>query len=395
MKLNTKILVVALAAIGLLSCSKNNDDPKYNGEVDVTVKIESVVSRAVVDPTEDEYQTKIKEAYAYVVDANGTVMASGKFTEGELTSGKTFAGLTSNVKDVFVIANWPSSYESTLTSIGKGSVLNGITLSMADLEPEYDDDDTDDPDDIDTHGVKYATLYNVSSTTAKANVGEDNETWTIEATLAPVVTRFEIGQVSGTAEISVEQGYSNIISYTLSGIYMNNVYPSVKLGAKTVLTHTGDKLTGTFDQTTVFPLTRPSWSFDSYDDEFEEDRTYSPIDESAELWAYHVAPIDASVAANKDDVPQIILHLTDVYFGETEAGKYKSDLTNLYVPVNGFKNKATNTTIKEFNRGEVYKIEDLEFNMTHVKPDVDPSDITVIAKVKVQGWKVNTVLPEF
>lgn len=391
MKLNKKILITAFAAIGLLACSKNNDGPKSNGEVDVTVTIESVVSRAVVDPTVDEYQTKIKEAYAYVVDFNGTVMASGKFTDGERT--KTFTGLTSNVKDVFVIANWPSTF--TPSSIGNGNVLNDITLSMADLKPEYDDDDADDPDDLDTHGVKYATLYNVSSTTpAKTDVGGDNETWTFDITLAPVVTRFEIGQVSGIAEISNDQKYSGLISYTLSGIYMNNVYQSVKLDAKTVLTHTGSKLVSTFNQT-EFPAAHPSWACDSYADEFEDGLTYSPVSESAELWAYHVAPINASVAANKDDTPQIILHLTDVYFGETEPGKYPSTLTNLYVPVNGFKDATSKTAIENFKRGEVYKILDLEFNSTHVKPDVDPSDITVIAKVKVQGWKVNTVLPEF
>lgn len=365
----------------MLACT-NGNGTEPDGKVDVTVKIETVITKADVGAVPTAYQTKIQKAYAYVVDFNGKVLASGLFESAEITGGKTFSDLTSEVTDVIVIANWPSTFDPT--SIANGSLLQNIELMMSNLLPAYDDSGEEDKD---THGVKYAALYNAAAATIDKTT--DTANWTAAINIAPVVTRFEIAEISGTAEISDTETYSGLLSYTLSGVYMNNVYTSVKLGANTIFATGATKLDEAFDETTTFPVAgRTAWSCDVFADEYEAGLTYGPTNG---VWAYHVAPVDASTDATK--TPQIVLHLTDVVFGTSAADSQASDFDNLYVPIVGFKDNSG--AITEFKRGNVYRIESLEFNRTHTKTDTDPSEITLTATVTVLGWEINTVNPIF
>lgn len=382
-----KFLATVLVAIGLFSCSKDESGPKSTERVNVTVKIETTVTKADVGAVKDNYTTKVKTAYAYVVDANDKILAGGLFEGIDFENGKTFTDLTTEVADVFVIANWPDGF--TPGSYGVGSVLGDIELTMDKLVPVYNDqdDDEDEDEDLDTHGVKYATLYNVSSKIDKEDEGTEDEVWTITATLASVVTRFEIAEISGVPDKELPENYLDIYTYTLSGVYMNNVYTSVKLGgAQTVLAPGATKHEKVYDQSTTFP-TEGDWSCDVFVDDYKGGLSYEPTNA---VWAYHVSPIDAS--SNDSEIPQIILHLTSVKYGDN-THSVSADPVNLYVPVVGFKNDKG--SIKKFERGNVYRIESLEFNRTHLKQDTNPSDISLIATVTVLEWTVNTVTPEF
>ena len=367
-----KFFIVVLLAFSVLSCVKSSDDG-FGGEKEITIqiKLSSVSSRAETGQVPTGYVSSIKTAYLYVVNRNGIIIAGETFSQNEIEAGSKIILTTDDAAEILIIANYPSTFNPAAASITSKPVLERTVFALSDLVPDPIEGDPEAADQ-NKHGVKYAMLYN-SATAAETNRvdSEGRPVWEGTVALAPVVTRFEIGGVSGTAPLSLDTEESGIVSFTLAGIYMNNVYPGLTLANGVTASET--KLSGeiTLPQTST-------WYGDVFDGIYTAEREYKTANGNA--WAFHLAPVNNGTA----DVPSLVLHLTDVVF-DVEDEELPSAVDNLYVVVKSYVDR-DGAPYTRFRRGYVYRIGSLVFNRSHIYNTSDPEGITFSAVVTPLPW---------
>jgi hypothetical protein len=373
MKFLFNVCAVLTAALIITSC-KTTDEPQATKAIDLTVKLLSPRTRADVAavPT-DGYQSYIQLAHMFVLDYQDNVIANAAFTGDEITAAVKTIATTTAAHDVLIVANFPSSFVPGDFSALTQTDIEAALFALDDLAPEV----TTETDGVtNDHGVKYAMMYNVEENSIVAPVA-DGDPYTVTVKIAPVVARIEIAQAAGTKAMGEDTGYP-IKSYTLSGVYLNNVYPSIKLSGYVTAAGTkieGEDLSG-----------RDAWNHDVLGGtEYEGDLTYTPANG---VWAYHIAPTDGAVA----DVPHIVLHLTDVIFDDGSAGGLASPITDLYVVVGAYKD-SNEANLTEFERGKIYKITSITFNEPNLVTTPDPADVNLTATVDIVGWEFVAITP--
>lgn len=377
MKLLNVLAAISITASVLFACNSSDEVGNTPGEP-MKLKIQlatPVATRADVAPIPtDPYPSVIDKVYYYVVNYQGDVLTHGAFLESEIGSPKTITTTTA-AHDVIIVANYPSSF--TAASYTSLSQIGAAVMSMADLAPATTVESDGNAND---HGVKYAMMYNVEANALVPNTdsgaGENDKKVTVK--IAPVAARIEIAGISGTATVPAELGFP-LKSFTLSGVYLNNIYPSITLdnyvtaaGTKIV----GEDLTG-----------RATWTYDGLGTAaYQGDVEYAPANG---VWAYHIAPV-SDVA----DLPQIVLHLTDVVYGDA-SNDVPATVADLYIVVRGYTlgTSGTGADVEAFVRGKVYKISDIEFNKQHLVTTPEPEESVVTATIQIEGWTFEPITP--
>jgi hypothetical protein len=346
----------------MAACNNSSDDKIGNEPQSITLVVKAAIpssngTRAEVAPMPDPFTSVIEDAYIYVVDYQGKVLVKSGLTAAEASAGKAITTTTA-AYDVLVVANYPASF--TAPTYTTRSEIESAAMNMSALDIAA-------PVAGNEHGSKFAMMYNVQATTIPAS-GDPRP---VTVTIAPVVARMEIAQVAG--DMTTADPGSPVATFTLAGVYMNNVYQSLTLANG--ITAGGGKLSGS-DLTT-----RPAWSFDAYTNEYGGALTYAA---TGGVWAYHFAPV-----SDPNDVPGVILHLKDVVYGDASTAP-----ADLYVAVKKYVD-GSDAPVTEFKRNHVYKISKLEFNHTHLSVTPQPTDINLTATVTVQGWTFVPITPEF
>lgn len=239
--------------------------------------------------------------------------------------------------------------------------------------------------------------------------------------LSPIVARMEIGQVTC---LNITPGIpisTDITSYKLSGVFINNVNQYVLLNATPYLNapvNIVNQANWATDWASYFtanpnfphyaggsPAAPGDWTANAfvnyctpvasglsfYPDGTNGATVIPPIVVPKQAWAYQVCPSTAPTSGQTTpvaDIPHIILKLTDVTYVNNPLGA-----TTLYVVVTKYKNAITNTNILEFKRGNVYRIENLLFNQTQATNMPYDNNISVTCTVTVKPWTINTINP--
>lgn len=357
---------VAFMMLAAVACSKDSGSGDVEDVRPVNLKVKfktgTPALRAETGPVTKDYVTEIEKAHAYVLDIQDRVIADAAFVDG--TTSKVIETTTA-AYTVLVVANYPDGFTST--SYGTRSAIENATINLSDLKPVSAVGDL--------HGVKHAMLYNYSDSNTDENTWDRSlaDEWDVSVKIAPVVTRFEIGEVSGTAKISDEITTSGLESFTLAGIFMNNTYETLNLKNNTTFAGTA------FNESNITNVS--DWAKDVFDD-FEDGLIYGPT--AGNVWAYHLPQVKASENVIVDNVypknPNIVLHLQDVVFDDG----IDADDADLYVVIRSY--AKSQTAVNEFLRGRVYQIPSIKFNKTHLAITPHPEDITLTVSVDVMEW---------
>lgn len=247
----------------------------------------------------------------------------------------------------------------------------------------------------------------------------NNYTATVE--ISPIVARVEVGQVTCQNAIIGSPVSTDITSYKLSGVFINNVNQYVRLDATPYLNapvNIVNQAGWSTDYATYFnnnvnfphyaggsPSAPNDWTANAYVDyctpisaglSFYPDATNGativpPIATPKPAWAYQVCPSTVPASGQTTpvgDIPHIILKLTEVQYVNNPLGP-----TTLYVVVSKYKDSVTNNNILEFKRGNVYRIDNLVFNQTQATGKPYDSNISVTCSVTVKPWVINSINP--
>lgn len=406
-----KILLMAVAAGALFACNKQEptDAENVKGENTVTLSIkQEVMSKGVTDQKGDPEYAVIGSAKIYFINASGTSVYQRELTATEVANltntsstagGKTIEinGVPSSATTLFFLANIQTSAGTGFPAVeGTGSAAARLRIDK--LQGD----------------AANVPMSGQSGAFAPAGVNQ----FTASVTITPLVARIELGQVT-CQSLSVS---SDITDYKLSGVFINNVRPYVLLSGAPYLvgapidikSQGGWGLSGWENYftpvNTVFPYyvggspTAPGdWGANAmvnyctpqgnpalifYPDATHGSTSTDPAD--TKVWAYQVCPSTTVLPTEAADVPHIILKLTEVDYVAPE-------LTNpvQYVTVTKYTNVNSGAAITGFQRGNVYRIENLTFSHVQATDKPYDKDIVVTATVSVAKWVVNFVEPDW
>lgn len=244
--------------------------------------------------------------------------------------------------------------------------------------------------------------------------------YTASVEISPIVARIEIGQVTCQNVIVGAPISTDITSYKLAGVFINNVNQYVRLDATPYLNspvNIVNQAAWATDYATYFtanpnfpyyaggsPSAPSDWTANAFADyctptaaglSFYPDATNGativPTVAPKPAWAFQVCPSTVPTSGQTTpvgDIPHIILKLTDVQYVANPLGA-----TTLYVVVSKYKNSVNDDNILEFKRGNVYRIDNLVFNQTQATNKPYDANITVTCSVTVKPWVINSINP--
>lgn len=402
-----KILFTALVASVMFSCNDKEIEGASNqdGTASVVSKLKQIDLTKGISPGKDntEYAV-IKSAVIYFIDALGNKVYQRELSAAEITAIKNtsttpggneieIAGIPNTSETLYFLANTKTVAEPLLPQI-TGTGATAARLRIDDLQGNA----------IYAPMAGQSDVFDlVTGTTTK---------FTTSVVISPIVSRIEVSKIS-CVEI-VPNAATSIVSYKLAGVFVNYTRPSVLIAGTPytsdipgdIRNQSGWGSTGwdtyfisnfIFPYYALTPATIPTgWKDNTFADyfnisssslEFYPSTTTGatstdPADGS--VWAYQVCP-----TATAADLPHLIFKLTDVdYKSNPDAAAVE------YLTVTKYKT-AGGDPITAFERGNVYRITDLEFTHENATPKPYEKNIIVTATVTVDPWVLNTMVPDW
>lgn len=412
-----KVLLTAVMASFLFACNTQDetDIDNVKGENTVTLTVnQAALTKSISNQIGDPEYAVIGSGKLYFIDASNNSIYQRELTAAEITAlantsttpgdkNVVITGVPNAAKTLYFMANIRTSAGTTYP------LVDGITSSDARLRIDKLQAD-----------VTHAPMSGLSS----AFVPAGSNQYTTSVTLTPIVARLELGQITcqnqnGAGQPAVS---ADITGYKLSGVFMNNVRQSVLLNAAPYLVGAPIDIKNQSAWTTAWatyfaptntafpyavggsPLAPTDWVANSMVDyctpqggaslSFYPDATYgststAPTGTPAKAWAYQVVPSTTVPPTSPADVPHLILKLTAVEYVDNPLG-----LTTQYVTITKYKDN-TNNPIKEFKRGNVYRISNLIFTHDETTNIPYEDNITVTATVTVEPWIINDINPDW
>lgn len=353
-----KFFAVALAALTMFSCSKDNiNDPEgpTNGK---TMEIKIAGSglkqgvRNVGTPQAAGYQTSISngkvDIYCFDGNQDGATLLYQTETvslKGDLAKGYigVAQGIPSTTKYVYVVANTTRSNDSA------GTTTLGDVKAMSKKTTDYQD-------------ISKTPMTNIEG----GNVEEDAQNsgkLIASVTLAPAMARIELKKVKGSGEIT---------EFNLVGVYLDNYYPSFTLNGAA-----DGMIVPPVTVGTTLPTNGQVWWYDIRNGSGALEYTANS-NANTEVWNYMIAP---------GQTPKIILKLSDVKIGGSSS-------TLNYVTVKSFKNTTDQSIISSFDRNMIYKIESISFDDTNITIDPNQESVELTVNVSIKAWTSTDITPD-
>lgn len=260
-----KIFLVALVAVTLFSCSKENSEAPEGGETkNVTLIIKSAksVDSRAAEEAGTAHKTPINDLTVYFLNSSGGVVTTASVPTEVINSGPLkFQGISGLAHQVFIVAN------TTLTDTKiTGSTLSALNESILDIT-NYQE------------GIDHVLMASVDTSPITAKGTEEGE-YQASVEIAPVVARLEIAKLTA---VPVKEGSTspNIASFTVANIYVNGYSETMKLGGEV-----SQPIQGTKNNFADTPLK------DEEIDITATDKVVVPTTPST-VWAYQLFPGNA------------------------------------------------------------------------------------------------------
>lgn len=381
MKMNFKnLMMTAILAVGLVSCSSDDDNVQGGGSGVVTKdpKNVSLTLKFGKNTTYADGNSAIgltpnlTDAKVYFADGDGVIVFQGAVAESE--SGPYVFRVPGSATNVYVVGN--TSTITTLPTVTIGSTtLSTVKQSLNNIEAQ-------------THPVTAVTLQGAGIIT-----GADGA-YTCGVTVSPAVSRIEIIQIEGAA--TATNGITiPLTSFQLDGIFINNTYSKLGLDYTTLPSVAGDIINfsqnnaAAFDGTYLASLR----DFNAAGLGVNASLVKNPV---GAVWGYQVFPLATATGTTIDEeaqskVPHVILRITN-----PRSDNYVYPSETMFLTVKKFVTDDENETeVTEFLEGKVYKISNIRFGGEHLsaRPEVSSSsEITVTVTVKT--WEEAAIKPE-
>lgn len=208
-----KNLLLALAAVTLFACNKENGESPANGEIKnvrLTIKSAEGVDTKATEDKGAEHKTPIQDLTAYFLNSGDGVVDTRTVTteESGIYEFKAVSGLATKV---FIVAN--TTLTTTNLTGSKLAELKANVLSITKYQTGID------------HVILSAA--DASLINPKSANEEDAGQYVATVTIAPVVARLEIAQLEA---ISAEDPIlEDITGFTVENIYVNGYDPNMPL----------------------------------------------------------------------------------------------------------------------------------------------------------------------
>lgn len=374
------LLAAAAATVFAPGCVKTNNGDAPEG-ARLVVKIEGAAAssetrsvEASASPTGTDVAPSLNKAYVYVIygeevygeEMDVTAAQDGGYVIG---NGKGPDGLQMyfpTSSQVYVLGNWPTGIApATLTSWEEIEAAVSAISYTASVNTNY----------------KIPAMANAGGVPLTlSNVDEAAHTAEVTVEISPLYSRMELKAIKGGP---------HMVSYDVTGVWVNNYFNGFTMAGKGVrVTSTGSENTpyvhasGSTDFSNVFGDTSTTgWSA------VGDPGAMTATAGTDRVWAYHVGA--GSVATLIVRLDKIKYYLDDGD-GNPDVDRGVMEKANPhYLVMSGY----SNLTSGEFERGYIYQIDALEFDIEDIgeKPVVG---VAITAKVKVNNWKVSALSPE-
>lgn len=407
------ILLTSLVSV-FFACNKEDEIenvPEVTGANSVTLSVrQEAFTKSIEDKKNNTDRALIGSAKIYFIDSLDVSVFQRQLTSSEITALSnpttkevTISGVPSSAKRLFFVANIKTDVFPSYPLI-EGTNKDDARLRLDRLQGN----------------TQYVPMSGISNVFQKTG----SNTYAASVEIKPLPSRLEIGKITSVNNSTSGVVNSDIKSYKLSGIFIDNVHPYVLLSALPYLNNPvsivnqagwlNSSWQSYFTGNAYFPyysggsLDIPSgWATNTFVQYctpqntgtiFYPDQTYGatttdPGSSSNLSWAFQVSPSTKPASGQTTpvaDLPHIILQLTNVvYQGDTDGP------TTLYVVVSKFKTNPGNVSVLQFDRGNVYRIEDLVFSQSQATSKPYDSNITVTCTVTVSPWTINLINPEW
>lgn len=409
-----KVTLLTVLVSSLLACTKEETvdsvpEPAATNSVTLSL-IQQSFTKGVTNQKGDAEYASVSSGKIYFLDSLNVSVLQRQLTSDEVatfnnptSSGTvTISGVPSSAKRLFFVANIKTDAGQVYPAV-EGTDSTNARLRMDRLQGD---------------------AVNVPMSGQSANfVNSSGFNYTASVAIEPIVARLEIGKITCQNNSGTSSAVSSdITSYKLAGVYINNVNPYVLLRATPYLNNpvnitgqsgwTGSGWDTYFTSNPNFPYfsggavdVPAGWAANTYVNYcapvdsglvFYPDATYgatiaAPSSGTPLSWAYQICPSSAlpdGQITPVADIPHIVLKLTNVKYVNNEDGK-----STLYVVVSKY--KEDNTTVKQFKRGHVYRISNLTFSQNMATNKPYDTNIQVTANVTVKPWVITMINPEW
>lgn len=365
-------LLITIAAIvfTFVSCSQDNSGTK-DETINLTVRITntSISGRAVEAPGTAVAAT-LTDGWIFLVSSTtGNVVRSVELNVGEALqsgagTGQIVTGVPSNAR-IYIVGNLPGAYPGNYDAIKNLATLSAIQNYVLNTEGQ------------DGRGHTGVTLANESGNAIPINHVSGATTASVSVNLSPLVGRLElvsavaVDYTTGAAAVNPNRTYT-ITGFTVTGVFADNYYEEFTLAG------VGDEL---FSQGTEFK------QFDGIGDEDSWGAVAgTAIPGNDNVWAYNLP-------AMTGNMPRLILRLENISASWSDSGG--SGTVNFagqirFVTVVSYRhNNVSGAAITAFERGNIYRINGVQFNINNLSFTPNPSeDVTVTTDVDVLDWNV-------
>lgn len=410
-----KTALLAVIASVLFACDDKEtvEEISVSGNNNVTLSVEQgAFTRGVNNQKGIAEYAVLGSGKLYFLDNAYTSIFQRQLTPAEVTtlanttatstSGTpvTISGVPSSAQYVYFMANIKTDVGQVFPAV-EGSTSADARLRLDRLQGN-------------AQNVPMSGLSSVFTQSSANN-------FTTSVEISPIVARIELGQVT-CQNVTVGSPIStDIVSYKLAGVFINNINQYVLLNGTPYLNapvNIVNQSGWATDYATYFtnnvnfphfaggsPTAPSDWTANAFVDYctpttsgliFYPDATTGstivpPVSVPRPAWAYQVCPSTVPASGQTTpvgDIPHIILKLTEVQYVNNPLGA-----TTLYVVVSKYKDATTNDNILEFKRGNVYRINNLVFNQNQATNKPYDTNISVTCSVTVKPWVINSINP--
>lgn len=376
MKTKFSFLATLVVALGLMSCSENNDLPVDTDNQSIYLKIgniESAQTRSEGTAVTEAEAVTLTDGYIYFITAqdgikewykiasSGTSDVANKvITTTDLKNGFKFSNVSGEVSKVYIVGN------PNLGS-GEATTMEGFkTLSELKAGVNISISSQNNVQDLTIVGEGGVTAVNTTQHPTAAVTDRQ-----AVVSLTPLCARIEVGAVKVIGTIT---------GYTLKGIYVNRFYANKTL-SNVFANLQNEESTDNFGVagTGVYSTYQTMCDQDTISIGNKISLTTSP--KTGNVWAYQFFPGGA-------ENPRITLKLSGIT--SSVAGESYPDPQ--FVNIRGFLN-STSTAITTFAPGTIYHINEVSIEKNNLTQYPDPEDINLWVTVTINTWKVEVVTP--
>ncbi len=372
MKTKFSFLATLVVALGLMSCSENNDLPVDTDNQSIYLKIgniESAQTRSEGTAVTEAEAVTLTDGYIYFITAqdgikewykiasSGTSDVANKvITTTDLKNGFKFSNVSGEVSKVYIVGN-PNLGSGEATTMEGFKTLSelkaGVNISISSQ-----------------NNVQDLTIVGEGGVTAVLEGAETDKQAVVS--LTPLCARIEVGAIKVTGTIT---------DYTLKGIYVNRFYANKTL-SNVFSNLQNEELTDNFSTAGTGIYSSYPTMCDQNDAGLGSQASLvtSPTTGN-NVWAYQFFP-------GGTENPRITFKLT----GVTSSVGGESYPDPQFVNIRGFLN-STGTAITTFAPGTIYHINEVSIEKNNLTQLPDPEDINLWVTVTINTWKVEVVTP--